>query len=447
MTVAKQSDRRGAGAGRRQARQLVAGAGGSAEAGQGVPCKLASATRWGLAAALLARLLLLAPFGTASAQPAGKLLLPPDPGLARALDATRLESQRPGLRRRYLLEAHDLLNHYWQRQAALQGRWLTQPRLLFAGDRANGCRVQQVQHPMAFYCPESAEIAMALDLRRYSRLARGKAPAELLQLDLAVLAHEWGHHVNRSLGGGPFRTRSGLTVKQEEQAADWRTGIFFGWLLNSGGLRLDDYTETANLLFEIGDYEHTSRQHHGYPKDRFGALTRGLATQIRPGQTLGSWHVDTVETFSRPVQIGPDWTDRIYEVLRFEIDRSGQIAENVLSGLFGAISCIWGSGEECVNAALLQGKGRAHGRYTRRHLRLRCSDRSFDVSDDNFERQPIRLDGKGQARVLAQRDCGRVSPGPAQPGRTPGQPGNLPGVRIIPARPADADEGNRAEPS
>ena len=96
---------------------------------------------------------------------------------------------------------------------------------------------------------------------------------------------------------------------------------------------------------------------------------------------------------------------RRYDVRRFEIDRSNQIATNLLGGLLGAASCIWGSGDQCAAMALQQGKGRANGRYTSRTLSLQCSTGRFDVSDDAYDAQPIQRDGKGQAAVLAARDC------------------------------------------
>jgi len=86
------------------------------------------------------------------------------------------------------------------------------------------------------------------------------------------------------------------------------------------------------------------------------------------------------------------------------------IATNLLGGLLGAASCLWGSGNQCAAMALQQGKGRADGRYTRRTLSLHCPTSRFDVSDDAYDSQPIQRDGKGQASVLAARDCpGRLS--------------------------------------
>ena len=336
----------------------------------------------------------------------------PEPTLPAGAELQRIRDQGGGadLRQRYLLAAHEFLYRYWQQEAQKQGKTLEKPQLLFAGDRAQGCGVNRIAHPMAFYCPESLQIAMALDLRRGTKASRGKSDQELLPMELAVLAHEWGHHVNRSLGRGPYRTGFSLTVQQEELAADWRTGILMGWLLSQGTLALDDFTAAANLMFEIGDYERISVQHHGYPKDRFTALTEGLASQLKPGQRMGDWTVDTRESFSRPMaEGGPIGGDplapRSYEVRRFEIDRSGQIGSNVFGVVLGAASCIWGDRQQCLGAALDQGKGRAYGTYTNRTLVLHCGDRSFDVTNDNFDRQPIGRDGKGQAAVLAERDC------------------------------------------
>ena len=317
------------------------------------------------------------------------------------LQQIREQGGGPDLRQRYLLAAHEFLYRYWQEEAQKQGKTLEKPQLLFAGDRAQGCGVNRIAHPMAFYCPESLQIAMALDLRRGTKASRGKSEQELLPMELAVLAHEWGHHVNRSLGRGPYRTGFSLTVQQEELAADWRTGILMGWLLSQGTLALDDFTAAANLMFEIGDYERISAQHHGYPKDRFTALTEGLASQLKPGQRMGEWTVDTRESFSRPIAGAP----LTYDVRRFEIDRTGQIGSNVFGVVLGAASCIWGDRQQCLGAALDQGKGRAYGTYTNRTLVLHCGDRSFDVTNDNFDRQPIAQDGKGQAAVLAERDC------------------------------------------
>jgi predicted metalloprotease len=331
----------------------------------------------------------------------------PPPGLtlpsqaeAQQLEQLRQTGEPKQLRERYLREAHNLLHRFWASQE--------QPKLLFAGDRAEGCGVKRVAHPMAYYCPPSRELAMALNLRRSVRSAKGKTDRELLLLDLAVLAHEWGHHVNRELGRGPFQGGLGLTVKQEELAADWRTGVFLGWMLSQGAISVDDFTQTANLLFEMGDYERLAAQHHGYPKDRFQALTRGLSSQLQPGQQLGAWRVDTSETFSRPLKMSAEDRQlgrRRYEVRRFEIDRNQQIATNLIGGLLGAASCVWGNQQQCIGMAAQQGKGRADGHYTERRLTLYCSSGSFDVSDDAFDPQPVARDGKGQAPVLLERDC------------------------------------------
>lgn len=320
---------------------------------------------------------------------------------ALALEALRRQGSGADQRRRYLHAGHGLLNRFWNPRQPVA--------LLLTGERTSGCGAPLLRHPLAFYCPETGEIGLALDLRRSVRAARSRNDQELLLLELTILAHEWGHHINRERGLGPYRAGLGFTVRQEELAADWRTGILLGWLLSTGAIGVDDFTQTANLLFEMGDYERLAAQHHGYPKDRFEALTRGLASQVKPGQQLGGWTMDTRDTFSRPLfdsaTGSPDPGVRRYEVRRFEISRGTQIATNLLGGLLGAASCIWGSQEQCLGMALQQGKGRADGRYTARRLRLDCAQGIFDVSDDDFEAQPLGRDGKGQAAVLAARDC------------------------------------------
>ena len=354
---------------------------------------------------LITGLVLLQP---AAAQPWSPGQEPPPAPAAIAVQARELETLRrtgsgADLRRRYLQAAHTLLQAYWAPRA--------QPRLLLAGDRAQGCGVREVRAPMAYYCPMSNEIALAIDLRRSVRSARGRSDRDLLLLDLAVLAHEWGHHVNREKGRGPYSGAQGFTVRQEELAADWRTGVVIGWLLGNAVIGVDDVTQTANLLFELGDYERIMPQHHGYPKDRFEAFTRGLASQLMVGQRLGEWTLDSREAFSRPAPLdgapGPGAARRVYEVRRFEIDRGRQIATNLLGGLLGAASCIWGSQQQCLGMALEQGKGRAEGAYTSRTLTLDCAAGLFDVSNDDHGPQPLNRDGKGQAAVLAARDCGR----------------------------------------
>lgn len=322
---------------------------------------------------------------------------------ARQLEQTRLQGPGDALQQRYLRQAHALLQRFWQPAQP--------PRLLLAGERAEGCGVGEVRHPLAFYCPESREIGMAINLRRSVRSARGKDERALLMLELAVLAHEWGHHVNREKGRGPYSGGLEFTARQEELAADWRTGVFLGWLLANGIIAVDDFTETANLLFEMGDYERILPQHHGYPKDRLEALGRGVSSQLVVGQRLGAWSYDSRETFSRPLPQPPGeapWlvnSRRMYSVRRFEIDRSNQVATNLVGGLLGVASCLWGSQQQCLGMALQQGKGRADGMYTLRTLTLDCDRRTFDVSDDDFGPQPLERDGKGQALLLAARDC------------------------------------------
>ena len=57
----------------------------------------------------------------------------------------------------------------------------------------------------------------------------------------------------------------------------------------------------------------------------FRAAAERFHTQLKPGQRMGEWTVDTRESFSRPIAGAP----LTYDVRRFEIDRTGQIGSNV----------------------------------------------------------------------------------------------------------------------
>ena len=174
-----------------------------------------TAIAW-LAATLLPLAALAEPWAPGQGPPPGLQL--PSAAEAKQLEQLRQQGESEGLRQRYLRSAHQLLHRFWSSRE--------QPKLLFAGDKAEGCGVKQVAHPMAYYCPPSKELAMALNLRRSVSSAKGKSDRELLLLDLAVLAHEWGHHVNQEQGRGPFKGGMNLTVKPEELAACLVTPIY-----------------------------------------------------------------------------------------------------------------------------------------------------------------------------------------------------------------------------
>lgn len=301
-------------------------------------------------------------------------------------------AKQPG--ERDLLEAHHaLLGEYWSALATEADASLPPVKLLQAGERFKACGKAPARNA---YCPESAELG--IDHRGLLRSLRLQSKPSPELTALTVLAHEWGHHVNKAISQGPFRGR-------EEDAADWRAGRYLGWLIQQRVLPVEDFTEAANILFRIGDYHTLSP--HNYPLKRYRAFISGVQRELPPGSTVGPWTMDTDETFSRLVKQRPDqpWVDATLQVYRFEIERAGQIAGNLFTAALGVLNCGFGSGQACAGALASQGQAKPDGWFRLRTMQLNCHNGVFDIQGDGIARQRIRADRKGQAQRIAQRIC------------------------------------------
>ena len=289
---------------------------------------------------------------------------------------------------------HRLLGHYWRDVASDADPNLPTVELLGPGERFTACGKAPASNA---YCPDSAQIG--IDARGLlSRLRLQSSPSTELTA-LTVLAHEWGHHVNKAIDQGPFQGR-------EEDAADWRAGRYLGWLMDNKVLSVEEFTEAANILFRIGDYHQLSP--HGYPLTRYRAFTDGVNGEISPGSQFGPWMMDTSETFSAVVDFNPaePWVDAVIKVYRFEVERGGQIAGNLFSAALGVLNCgFGGSSRACAGALARQGQAKPDGWFRLRKLQLNCYNGVFDILGDGIPRQRIAADRKGQAQRIAQRIC------------------------------------------
>lgn len=293
----------------------------------------------------------------------------------------------------YVQTHHELLDLYWRHLASDAAPDMQRVTLLPRGSRFSACGRARARNA---YCPESAEIILepqSIDKRQtLSRNVRQRLIA------LTILAHEWGHHVNHSSSRGAFSNR-------EEDAADWRAGRYLAWLMDNGALSVKDFTDAANLFFSIGDFHLQSP--HNNPKARYTAFIAGVEAEgVSPERQKG-WVMDTAETFSKVLPLNPESPSKRVQarVYRFEIERGGQIAGNILSGLFGAASCALGSSDRCANSLQQVGKAKPDGWYRLRKLSLDCVNRSFDIEGDGIRRQPLQNDRKGQAQRIANRTC------------------------------------------
>jgi hypothetical protein len=85
-----------------------------------------------------------------------------------------------------------------------------------------------------------------------------------------ILAHEWAHQVQFRLG---WMQQTEPTVRRTELEADMWSGLYMGMAKQWAGAQLDAYFQT---LFQLGDYQFNSANHHGTPNQRLAAGVTGL---------------------------------------------------------------------------------------------------------------------------------------------------------------------------
>ena len=121
--------------------------------------------------------------------------------------------------------------------------------------------------PNAFYCPfdQTVYLVPRLLVEPESRFG-DYAP-------IAVLAHEWGHHVQTLLG------LRAATTKPQELQADCLLGAFTDHADETGLLDYGDFLEALDSALDAGDPLGLLEDRpgvHGSPEERVKALTRGF---------------------------------------------------------------------------------------------------------------------------------------------------------------------------
>ncbi len=291
----------------------------------------------------------------------------------------------------------ELMNAYWLERANKKSLTFPTPILRLDDGILIGCGKKLVAKYPNIYCPESNEIT--LNVKPLIKGFTDKKNLNLSYLSLAILAHEFGHHVNHHIGREQY-------LDNEENEADWKAGKYLAYVISNQLMPLEGFTKGANLFFSVGDFHLLSE--HDNPKNRFNAFMNGFNHEsMGVGNFAGEWLQDTNETFSK--KIGQDYGIRrrslYFDVYRFEIERGRQIAGNIFAGVIGVINCSQGSQETCANSLLLQGQAKPEGWFRERKLTIDCYSKTFDLKDDGFKRQSIRSDRKGQAQYLARKYC------------------------------------------
>ena len=137
----------------------------------------------------------------------------------------------------------------------------------------------QADDDAAFYCPadDTIYIGQALAGAILDGVANG-LPGQRLGLGRAagdfavayVVAHEYAHDVQNELGllGRPRALPTELN-------ADCLAGTWARWADDHGQLQPGDIDEALDAALAVGDFDFTSAQHHGTPRQRRDALLTG----------------------------------------------------------------------------------------------------------------------------------------------------------------------------
>ena len=296
------------------------------------------------------------------------------------------------------IELHfDLLHAFWR------NRFVNLPdaTLLLDDGFMKGCGKLRISKFPNIYCPDYAEIT--LNAKPLVGILPDKSNLNINHLNLIILAHEFGHHVNNFSGRPPEEMN-------EESAADIRSGQYLSYALNQGLIDLEAVLLAAQMFFQIGDFHMNIGFLHENPKKRFDSFISGFNKGSKVGSSYNGWYQDTSETFSRPMASvqGLNGFDGeyVFDVYRFEIERAGQIIGNALSAMAGGAICANGSSQACANTILFgQGKAKPQGWYRKRKLMLSCSTGVFDIEGDGIKAQLVEADQKGQAQALRSRYC------------------------------------------
>lgn len=133
----------------------------------------------------------------------------------------------------------------------------------------------------AFYCPPAQTIVMDMPF------VNDYFPEDNDYVPALVLAHEWAHHVQRSVGlersliADSERDWDVVWPIEAELGADCQAGVFFAHMEAIGVTDSGDLADAVVAMSEVGDSPFTPRssgQSHGSGRERANAFLRGYRT-------------------------------------------------------------------------------------------------------------------------------------------------------------------------
>ena len=186
---------------------------------------------------------------------------------------------------RYMTGVIEDVDRYWTKTFAASD--LPEPRVRYfwvpPGAREPTACGTPADDNAAFYCPADDTIYVA---RRFAAaLWEGVAaglPGQQAGFGHAagdfgvayVIAHEYAHNLQNELG--LFRIGRANSSKPFELQADCLAGAWGAAVYAEGRLSREDVQEAINTALAVGDFDVSSRNHHGTPQERRDAWLTGF---------------------------------------------------------------------------------------------------------------------------------------------------------------------------
>jgi predicted metalloprotease len=168
--------------------------------------------------------------------------------------------------------AVDIVNKFWKKWFANQGRRYVPPRVAggYTGQDGPSCSGEPSVPGNAYYCPAGNYLAWDEDLMRAGYTQIGDAWVYL------VIAHEWGHAIQAQLP-------SQYVSQAIELQADCLAGAALQGAADQGLVRIEpgDDEEIATTLEAVADdYRWTDQSSHGDARQRIGAFRAGVSRGV-----------------------------------------------------------------------------------------------------------------------------------------------------------------------
>jgi predicted metalloprotease len=181
-----------------------------------------------------------------------------------------------------------LMNEFWNRALSMTDVDYYPPRLVVVPEGQvvmTGCRGADGRPARAdglFYCPADTAVYIYEPFMKDDLIA-GADWQSRDYVVVTVLAHEWGHHIQKLTGlawvSGVLMVNQQeswpLISRQRELQADCYAGLFTRYARDSGWMNGGDLDEAKEAMLRAGDDHLESAGHHGLPEQRREWFTRG----------------------------------------------------------------------------------------------------------------------------------------------------------------------------